>query len=458
MSDSRSPVRSEGLSRRRFLKSTAAIGALAAPYYVPASVFGSAAPSNRINVACIGVGNQGYPVMQRFLQNADCRVVAVCDVNRGSHGYRDADQFRGREPARDEVQRHYAAKNGTSKYSGCAATGDFREVLARDDVDAVMIATPDHWHDIMVVAAAEAGKDIYCEKPLGLTIGGQQKMVAAVREHGRILQTGSMERSNPIIRHVCEMVRGGGIGEVKRVLCHVARHNKTGPGPGWKPMPVPDGFDYAQWLGPAPDAPYHQDRCLYKFRFIYDYSGGQITNFGAHTLDIAQWALGTDDTGPVEVEHVYADYLPKGSLFGAATYTHFRCRYANGVVLECFTGEPAARCIFEGTEGMMRVDSNGSNFFATPSNIWPESLKAPHRYASPETHMRNFLDCVKSRSEPAAPVEVGHRSATICHLGNIAIKLQAKLKWDPQTERFAGPQSDEANALLTRPQRDAWNA
>ena len=445
-----------GLSRRGFLKSTAAIGALAAPYYVPASVFGAAAPSNRINLACIGVGNQGYPVMQRFLQNTDCQVVAVCDVNRGSHGYRDPDQFRGREPAREEVERHYAATSGASKYAGCAATGDFREVLARDDVDAVMIAAPDHWHDVMVVAAAEAGKDIYCEKPLGLTIGGQQRMVEAVRQHGRILQTGSMERSNPIVRRVCEMVREGAIGEVKRVLCHVARHNKVGPGPGWQPMPVPDGFDYNFWLGPAPEAPYHQDRCLYRFRFIYDYSGGQITNFGAHTLDIAQWALGTDKTGPVEVEHVYADYLPEGSLFNAATYTHFRCRYASGVELECFTGEPAARVLFEGTEGFVRVDSDGENLFASPANILPEELKRRQRYESPAKHVRNFLDCVKSRSEPAAPVEVGHRSATICHLGNIAIKLRAKLAWDPAAERFTGGRSEEANALLTRPARESW--
>jgi predicted dehydrogenase len=443
------------LSRRSFLKSTAAIGAVA-PYYVPASVFGSSAPSNRINLACIGVGNQGYAVMQRFLKYADCQVVAVCDVNAGSHGYRDADQFRGREPAKQEVERHYAEEKGTTKYKGCDSYTDYREVLARNDVDAVLIASPDHWHDIMVITAAEAGKDIYCEKPLGLTIAGQQKMVAAVRKHNRILQTGSMERSNAVIRRVCELVRGGAIGEVKRVLCHVARHNKVGPGPGWQPMPVPAGFDYNLWLGPAPDAPYHQDRCLYRFRFIYDYSGGQITNFGAHTLDIAQWALGTDGTGPTEIEHVYADYPPEGSLFNAATYTHFRCRYKNGTVLECFTGDPAARVMFEGTEGMMRVDSNGESFFATPSKIWPDDLKRPARYTAPEAHVRNFLDCVKSRSEPAAPVEVGHRSATICHLGNIAIKLQSKLTWDPAAERFTGGHSDDANARLTRSAREPW--
>jgi predicted dehydrogenase len=222
-------------------------------------------------------------------------------------------------------------------------------------------------------------------------------------------------------------------------------------------MHVPEGFDYDMWLGPAPEAPYHEDRCLYNFRFIYDYSGGQITNFGAHTLDIAQWALGTDETGPIEVEHVFADYPPKGSLFDAATYTHFRCRYAGGVVLECFTGEPAARVLLEGTDGYLRVDSNGQNFFVTPSNRWPEDLKRSPRKSSPELHVRNFLDCVKSRREPAAPVEVGHRSATICHLGNIAIKLEKKLRWDPAAERFSGRDSDEANALVSRPARGPWS-
>jgi predicted dehydrogenase len=445
-----------GVSRRSFLKSTAAATALAAPYFVPASVFGAAAPSNRISVGCIGVGNQGFPNMQRFLKQEGCQVVAVCDVNRGSHGYKEPNDFYGREPAKQEVERHYADRSGAGSYKGCAAYNDFRELLARGDIDALMLATPDHWHEPISIAAAESGKDIYCEKPLGLTIGGQQKVIEAVRRHRRILQCGTHERSNPIVRKACELVRSGAIGEVKRVVAFVGRHNKTGPGPGWKPMPVPDGFDYKLWLGPAPDAPYHQDRCLYNFRFNYDYAGGQVTNFGAHSLDIAQWGLGMDNSGPTQVEYVYADYLPKGSLFTAATHTFFRAKYANGTVVECFTSEPSVRCIFEGTEGLVRVDNMGQNFFATHKSIWPKDIKGSEKYHSGDDHVRNFLDCVKSRSEPAAPVEVAHRSASVCHLGNIAIKLQTKLKWDPKAERFTGAGSDEANAMLTRPARDAW--
>lgn len=444
-----------GLSRRSFLKRTAVAATMAAPYYVSASVFGATAPSDRVTVALIGVGNQGSFNLPKFLHQPACQVVAVCDVNRGSHGYKEPADFWGREPAKQAVERFYAKQKSSAQYKGCDAYNDFRDVLARDDIDAVMLAPPDHWHEPIAIAAAEAGKDIYCEKPLGLTIGGQQKMIAAVRQRGRVLQVGTHERSNPVVRQACELVRSGAIGEVKRVVAHVGRHNKVGPGPGWKPMPVPNGFDYDLWLGPAPDAPYHEDRCLYNFRFNYDYAGGQVTNFGAHSLDMAQWGLGMDDTGPTSIEYVYADYLPKGSLFNAATYTCFRCRYANGAVVECLTAEPSVRCIFEGTEGMVRVDNMGQNFFATPASIWPKGVKANEKYHSGDDHIRNFLECVKSRSEPAAPIEIGHRSASLCHLGNIAIKLETKLKWDPQAENFVGSQSEPANELLNRPAR-AW--
>jgi hypothetical protein len=249
-------------------------------------------------------------------------------------------------------------------------------------------------------------------------------------------------------------VQNGAIGKVKRVVAYVGRHNKSGPGPGWKPTAVPDGFDYNLWLGPAPEAPYHEDRCLYNFRFNYDYAGGQVTNFGAHSLDMAQWGLGMDQSGPTQVEYVFADYLPKGSLFTAATHTFFRAKYANGAVVECFTSEPSVRCIFEGTEGMIRVDNMGQNFFATPKSIWPKDLNGTEKYHSGDDHVRNFLECVKSRSDPASPVEVAHRSASVCHLGNIAIRLKAKLKWDPKTERFTGDKSEEANAMLNRTARD----
>lgn len=452
------PAHRRSSSRRTFLKqATATTAGLAAPYIVSSSVFGANPPSDRITVGCIGAGNQGFLDLKLFADQPECQLVAVCDVNRGSGGYKDMSDVRGRDPGCRLVEELYAKASGTGSYKGCAGYNDFRELLARKDIDAVIVVVPDHWHELITIAATEAGKDIYCEKPLGLTIAGQQRMIKAVRANDRVLQTGSHERSNPYVRAACEFVRDGGIGEIERVVCHVGRHNKVGPGPGWQPMPVPPGFDYDMWLGPAPQAPYHEDRCLYNFRFNYDYSGGQITNFGAHSLDMAQWGLGMDDSGPVEIEHVYADYLPEGSLFNAATYTHFRCKYANGVVLDCHTAEPSVRCTFYGTDGVVSVDNQGQNATVLPHKLAPEKLRKRVKYHSGGDHVRNFLACIKTRSEPVAPVEVGHRSATVCHLGNIALQLQAKLKWDPESEKFHGSRSDEANGLLDRPPRAEWS-
>ncbi len=453
MANSNEPSRTD---RRKFLKQSALAAAAAAPYFVPASVFGASAPSNRITMACIGVGNQGMQNMQRFLNYDDCQILAVCDVNRGSYGYRAPEHFYGREPAQKIVEEHYGKKRDSGSFKGCDAYNDFREVLERDDIDTVVNVTPDHWHKEITVRAAEAGKDIYGEKPLGLTIGDQQAMVQAVREHNRIFATGSQERSNPNAQKFVHVVQSGAIGKIQRVIVNVGRHNMIGPGPGWKPMPVPEGFDYDLWLGPAPHAPYHKDRCLYRFRFNYDYAGGQVTNFGAHSIDLAQWGLGMDQSGPVKVKYVYADYLPKGSLYNAATYTDFTCEYANGVVLECATAVPSVRCVFEGTDGIVRIENQGRNFVTIPHSIKTDLFgpDVPEVYVSNDDHQRNFIDSVKSRTDPAVPVEVGHRSGTVCHLGNIAIHLKQELQWDPAKEQFVG--NDEANALLNRAARDSW--
>jgi predicted dehydrogenase len=279
-------------------------------------------------------------------------------------------------------------------------------------------------------------------------------MVAAVRQHGRVLQTGSMQRSNPLNRHVSEVVQAGRIGRVQHVTAVLAPNNMVGPGPGWQPMPVPDGFDYPTWLGPAPDAPYHQDRCLYRFRFNYDYSGGQVTNFGAHSNDLAQWGLGTDNTGPLEIEYVRATWLPEGSLFTTALETEFRCRYADGAVLTCKTTDTpqGVGVRFEGSEGMIEAFGYPWTARSQPASLVTDKFPTG-KFAIDETaaHVRNFIDCVKTRDEPAAPVEIGHRSATVCHLGNIAIRLGRNLKWDPLRETILG--DPEADAMLDRPQR-----
>jgi len=450
-------IREERFNRRRFLRKTAAgAGSALAAWVVPASVLGATAPSNRINVACIGTGNQGIGILRRFMKNEDVQIVAVCDVNRGSYGYKTDDQFLGREPACEEVEAYYANKKLAGDYRGCQGYRDFREVLDRDDVDAVTVVVPDHWHGIMTVRAAEAGKDIYCEKPLSLTISQGRAMVNAVRNYKRILQTGSMERSNPLTRFVCELVRSGKLGEIKRVETYVGPNNKVGPGPGWKPTPVPDGFDYGMWLGPAPQVPYHEDRCLYRFRFNYDYSGGQVTNFGAHTNDLAQWGLGMDHTGPTEIEYLRATWLPEGSLFNTALETEFRCRYPNGVELCCKTIPTGIGVRFEGSEASVEAMAYPWTARSRPASLVTDQFPDGRvRVDQTAEHVRNFLDCVKTRQDPVASVEVGHRSATVCHLGNVAIRLGRNLKWDPQRERFID--DEEANKMLIRNLRGPWS-
>jgi predicted dehydrogenase len=456
------------LTRRKFLKTgTVLFAAAGAPLVLPSSVFGANAPSNRINVAFIGCGNQSTIDLPAFLGQDDCQVLAVCDVNTASFGYRTPEQFLGRTPAQEKVNAFYAARRASGAYKGCAACNDFREVLARQDIDAVAIVVPDHWHALMVVMAAKAGKDMYCEKPLSLTVSQGQAMVKAVRKHQRILQTGSHYRSSPDNRRGCELVRNGRIGQVKRILTLVAEINATDPGPGWQPMPVPEGFDYDMWLGPAPRAPYHKDRCFYRFRFNLDYSGGQVTNFGAHSNDAAQWALGMDQSGPIEVEDRGSEWPPKGGLYNTATKTAFCARYRNGAELICKTDQPGFGIRFEGTEGWVEYGYQGLK-------THPESLKTspigpgeihlpmsnPNRteeagqHHVPD-HVRNFLAAIKSRQDPIAPVEVGHRSATVCHLGNIAMRLKRKLRWDPVKERFVD--DAEANRMLTRPMRAPWH-
>jgi predicted dehydrogenase len=449
----KNPTAKLAASRRTFLKSAAVT--MAAPYFVPASVFGQNAPSNRITMGCIGTGNQGLPILERFMKLDDTQIVAVCDVNRGSHGYKEEKHFRGREPAQKKVEEYYSDASRSGSFTGCAAFEDFRELLGRDDIDAVTVVAPDHWHAIMTIMAAKAGKDIYCEKPLSVTLGEGRAMAKAVAKYDRILQTGTHERSNPTVRKACELVRSGRIGELKRITTHVGLNNKIGPGPGWEPMEVPAGFNYDMWLGPAREVPYHQDRCLYRFRFNYDYSGGQITNFGVHSNDMAQWGMGMDDSGPVEIEYIDAKYLPEGSLFNTATHTKFRARYANGVELVCQTDDPSVRCLFEGTEGSVRVDNKGDNFVTVPEELaLTEIADEDAILAISDNHQRNFIDCVKSREQPVSHVEAGHRSTSVCHLGNIAIKLKAKLEWDPKAEQFTN--NDAANDFLHREARSPW--
>ena len=450
------PLKAKGNPPRRdFLEAagTTIVAAFSMPYFVPSSVFGVNAPSNRINIACIGTGNQGFNNLKGFMHNEDVRIVAACDVNTASYGYKTANQYCGREPARQLVDEYYAGKTRSGRYKGCRAYNDFRDVLGRNDVDAVVITVPDHWHAVMSNMAARAGKDIYCEKPMTITVNEGRSMIETARRYRIVFQTGSHERSRQQSRFACELVRNGRIGQLKRIITTVGPNNKKAPAGAWQPMPVPKGFDYDMWLGPAPCVPYHKDRCFYTFRFLMDYSGGQTTNYGAHSNDLAQWGNGTEHTGPVEVEDLGGEF-PRDGLFTTATKVHFRARYANGVELICRTGPENVQVRFEGTEGWVQTGYRGFSTFPDSlkkSKIRPNEI---HLYNS-TNHYRNFLDCIKTRTEPAAPVEVGHRSATLCHLGNIAMLLSRKLQWDPAQERFIN--DNQANRMLDRPRRAPWH-
>ncbi|MDO8538863.1 MAG: Gfo/Idh/MocA family oxidoreductase [Opitutaceae bacterium] len=442
-------------SRRDFIRSSATLtaAAWAAPLIAPSSIFGANAPSNRITLAILGCGNQSTVDLPEWLKNDDCQIVAVCDVNRASFGYKNDKQFLGREPQRDFVNRAYAQKTTSGRYRGVDMYSDFRDVLARPDIDAVAIITPDHWHAVQTVLAARAGKDIYCQKPMTVTVREGREMIDAVRRHNRILQTGSQYRSSAVMRQACELVRNGRIGKLQRVETYLAENNFTGPGPGWKEMPVPEGFDYDSWLGPTPKVPYHHDRCFYRFRFIRVYSGGQTTNFGCHSNDVAHWGMGMDRSGPVEVEDLGAEFPPKGDLFDTPTKIAFRARYANGVVLECKTDKRNFGVTFEGSDGWLRVGNKGIE--SSRPGLAQEKIGANELHLEVSSnHYRNFLDSVKSRKEPVEPVEIGHRTASLCHLGNIAMILHRKLRWDPQKEEIIG--DAEAAKMLSRPKRAGW--
>ncbi len=448
---------SDRLSRRAFVQraAVAAAGMAGFPLVVPASALGrdgKVAPSNRITMGFIGTGNQGTNDLRAFLEDERVQVVAVCDVNRESPGYWDG-AVAGREPARRLVDAHYAAhsESGTSK--GCVAYTDFRELLGRKDIDAVEIATPDHWHCIPVLAAVHARKDIYCQKPLALTIVEGRAMSDAVRKHKRIFQTGSQQRSDPNFRRACELVRNGRIGTL-----HTVRVGLPGDRPDYghtgdrkQPEPVPDGFDYETWLGPAPQAPYAPARCHVNFRWIFDYSGGQVTDWGAHHVDCAQWGMGTEDTGPVEIRNARG-LFPPDPLWNTATEFSFEALYQNGVRM-IVSNKERGGVTWEGQFG--KVWANRGVYETEPASLKTSEIgpKDTHPYES-SNHYRNFIDCVISRKEPAASVETAHRSVTVCHLGNIAMRMGvSSLGWDPTLERFA---DDEANKYLRRPYRAPW--
>jgi predicted dehydrogenase len=371
-------------------------------------------PSEFIRVGFIGTGSQGKSNMRALIKNA----VAVCDVDQ-----------KNLASAKEMIEK-------ASPNRKVATYGDYRQMLESKDIDAVLVSTPDHWHTLPALEACLAGKDVYCEKPLTLTIHEGQALVKAVRKNKRVFQTGSQQRSDPRFLKACEYIRSGRLGKIKTV--------KVGlPGVNWTKEPlVPDSapppeLDYEMWLGPAPYRPYNKHRVHYYFRFFWDYSGGQMTNWGAHHLDIVQWALGMDASGPVEATAT-AEYDPQKRYEVPETF-HITYRYANGTVVECNSGgnkfKMGAR--FEGEKGVIYV--NRGALESEPDEILEEPLKdGDVRLYTSKNHHQNWLDCIKSRKDPICDVDIGHHSAIVCHLGNIAVRSGKKVRWDPAREEIVG--------------------
>jgi predicted dehydrogenase len=419
-------------SRRAFLKTTAAT----VPAIIASTALGKdgrAPAGDRISVGIIGTGKMchGYH-LNSLLKYDDVQIAAICEV----------DPIR-RKSAMEKVASAYASKTA---YKGVDEYTDFRQVIARDDIDAVLIATPDHWHAIPIIEACKAGKDVYCEKPLTLTILEAQRCIEAARKYDRVVQTGSQQRSSVFgpFRKACEFIQSGRIGKIKSVTVGVGGPSR------WCDLPEedqPPRLDWNMWLGQAPERAYNSilsandgvSKPWPQWRAYREYSGGGHTDMGAHHYDIAQWALGMDESGPVEI------IPPEDPASGKGV----RYLYANGV--EMIHGGPSG-CTFTGTEGTLRIDRG--HLSADPADAIREPLadNEVHLYESTDHH-RNWIQCIRERKRPVADVEIGARSVTVCHLGNLAYWHGRKLSWDPSAWKFA---DSEANAWLDGPRRDPW--
>jgi predicted dehydrogenase len=452
-------------SRREFLvtagQTLAATSMISGfPSIVPSSVLGAFAPSNRINIGAIGNGRISRAHdLPRLWKYDSARIMAVCDLD--SHRVEDA---------RTLVNGYYTKKTG-KKYDGVTTYGDYRELLANKDVDAVVISTPDHWHAIIAIHAVQAGKDVYLQKPASLTIAEGRALSDAVHRSGRIFQIGSQQRSSPQFRYAAELVRNGRIGQLRTVQVGLPGDPAGEVEPA---MPVPKNLNYDMWLGSTPVVPYTEKRVHPQAGYdrpgwlrCEQFGAGMITGWGAHHIDSAHWGMDTEYTGPIEIWGT-AEF-PKSGLWDVHGPFKTEALYANGVHM-IVSGDFPNGIRFEGSDGWIFVSRgdetvtasdpvsklqdtqalNASDPKIIKSVIGPDEI---HLYDSKDQH-GNWLDCIRSRQQPIAPVEVAHRACTACLLHHMAMKLKRKLFWDPSRERFKN--DDEANGMLSRPQRPPY--
>jgi predicted dehydrogenase len=387
-----------------------------------------AGPNDQIVLAAIGVGGQGTGIMKAAKAKPGVKVIAVCDVDAGH------------------------AKEAAKEVGGdCRVYKDFRELLGKELLDAVTIGTVDHWHALTSIAAMKAGCDVYCEKPLSLTIEEGKAMVKAARKYDRMFQTGSQQRSDSRYRLACELVRNGRIGKLHTVEARIGDNPVGGP---FKVGPVPDGLDWDFWKGPTADVPYVKERCHYEFRWWYEYSGGKLTDWGAHHNDIAQWGLGMDRSGPVHVTASGVEPSHEPNSYNCHPHFAVTYTYADGThLITTSDGENGNR--FIGERGWIFV--NRERIEASDQKLLDEPLhgESVRLYVSND-HMGNFIDGVRSRKRPICDVEIGYRSVTVCHLGAISLRLGIPLDWDPKAEQFVGPRAEKGNAMISREMRSPW--
>lgn len=454
------------VTRRHFIKShlAAALAASTFPTIIPASALGkdgAVAPSNRIAVGCVGVGPQGRGVMSNFLPQGDCRVIALCDLAK-----------RNLDAALGMVKQQY-------KDDGCATYHDFRQLLARKDIDAVLIATPDHWHVPVAYEAARADKDMYLEKPMGLSVEEDQVLRQTCQQRKRIFQFGTQQRSSAQFRQACELVRNGRIGKLQQINVWCSASH---PGGSTKPAQPPADLDYPFWLGPAPDKPYTDGKAFdgdpkdtwKTWWFNYDYALGFIAGWGVHPLDIAYWGHPGMMKAPLEIEGKAV--IPEEGACNTSVAWEVNFTFADGVRLS-YKGtrngydkvtpmndlqpweKKYGRAIdhgtsFEGTDGWILVDRGAiraSSDALLETKPGPNDLKLPQS----SNHVRNFLDSIRSRKPAICPIEDAVQADILCHLSDIASRLERKLRWDPAKERFVG--DDQANQRLAmRPMREPW--
>jgi len=433
-------MKSRKLSRRTFLRDVTrtTVGAVTMPYVIASTALGATtAPpaSERVTLGHIGVGGQGSGLLTGFLGVEGCQSIAVCDA------FKDR-----REQKAGQIDAHYAGLKGRGEYRGCATYEDFRELLSREDIDAVIIATPDHWHVPIASAAARCGKDLYVEKPLGLSIEQDKALRSMILRYGTIFQYGTQQRSfNTHCAFACELVRNGYLGQIKEI--HVSAPAGS-TGGSTKPIPVPDGFNYDLWLGPAPISPYTADRCTNSGSYhVYDNSLGFIAGWGAHPLDIMHWGY-----PQIPVEYEGTGVIPTQGLFNTITNWDIRGRFASGVKFTFKDGPD--KTTFVGESGWVAASRAGID--AHPKTLLTARIKPGEIHLlQADNHYRNFIDAVKTRRPPASPIGSAVQSDFVSHLCDIAVRTGRKIQWDQASEQIVGDPA--ASRMAIRPMRSPWS-